>query len=63
MAADEHESFPQPPDTRIRVWRYMDLAKFLWCLQHEALFFARLDRLGDPFEGYYTRIHAEGEDA
>jgi len=41
----------------------MDLAKFLWCLQHEALFFARLDQLGDPFEGYYTRIHAEGEDA
>jgi hypothetical protein len=63
MAAGPHESFPQPLDTTIGVWRYMNLAKFVWCLQHQSLFFARLDQLGDPYEGYYTRIHSGGEDA
>jgi hypothetical protein len=37
------------PDTRL--WRYMDLAKFLYLLEERTLFFARADRLGDPFEG------------
>jgi hypothetical protein len=29
----------------------MDLAKFVWLLEHEALYFPRTDRLGDPHEG------------
>jgi hypothetical protein len=32
----------------------MSLTKLLWMLQRRALYFARSDRLGDPFEGYYT---------
>lgn len=57
MADTTHESFPQPSDPSIRVWRYMNLAKFVWTLQKNALFFARLDHLGDAYEGYYTKPH------
>jgi hypothetical protein len=41
----------------------MDLAKFVWVLQNKALHFTRVDHLGDPYEGHYTRIQAEGVDA
>lgn len=34
-----------------KLWRYMDLAKFMSLLEDKALFFARADKLGDPFEG------------
>jgi hypothetical protein len=37
----------------------MDLAKFLWMLQKNALFFARADQLGDPYEGHYTEPYVE----
>ena len=40
----------------------MDFAKFVWSLQKKALFFCRCDLLGDPYEGYYTKALAEGED-
>ncbi len=33
-----------------KLWRYMDLAKFLSLLEDRTLFFARSDKLGDPFE-------------
>ena len=46
----EHSSFEPPADRDVSVWRYMDLAKFLWMLQKNALFFARADQLGDPYE-------------
>lgn len=43
------------PDRRCapgqKLWRYMDLAKFLALLEDRALYFARADKLGDPFEG------------
>ena len=32
------------------LWRYMDLAKFIALLEDRALYFARADNLGDPFE-------------
>ncbi len=38
-------------DPNTKLWRYMDLAKFLNLLETESLFFARADKLGDPFEG------------
>lgn len=34
-----------------KLWRFMDFAKFVSLLEHRALFFARADKLGDPFEG------------
>ena len=33
-----------------KVWRYMDFSKFVWLLQNEALWLARSDLLGDPWE-------------
>ena len=33
----------------------MDITKLMWVLQNKALYFARADTLGDPFEGHYTR--------
>jgi hypothetical protein len=46
-----HQSFPQPRDAAIPVWRYLTLAKFISVLTEKALYFSRADLLGDPFEG------------
>lgn len=47
----EHPCFPQPQDGSIRVWRYLDLAKFVWLLENQKLYLSRLDLLNDPYEG------------
>lgn len=47
----EHPCFPQPGNTSVRVWRYLDLAKFIWLLENRKLYFPRLDLLSDPHEG------------
>ncbi len=50
-----HTYWMWEPDRRCepgqKLWRYMDLAKFLALLEDRALYFARADKLGDPFEG------------
>lgn len=38
-------------DPETEPWRYMDFAKFVALLEQRALYFARADSLGDPFEG------------
>jgi hypothetical protein len=43
------------PDERAKLWRYVDLARFVEMLESGALFFARADKLGDRFEGSTTR--------
>jgi hypothetical protein len=58
-----HPVFTQPVGENISVWRYMDLAKFIWMIQNKALFFSRSDLLGDPYEGHYTKLIASQEDA
>lgn len=50
----EHALF-DPPPTEATLWRYMDLSKFISLLEARALFFARADKLGDPFEGSYAK--------
>lgn len=50
----EHESFTPPEDKNVKIWRYMDITKFLALIESEALYFPRADKLGDPFEGSYT---------
>jgi len=57
-----HPVFKQPADNSISVWRYMDLSKFIWMIQSNALFFCRSDRMGDPFEGHYTKAIADQEE-
>jgi hypothetical protein len=55
MAADtKHPLFVQPPDTNAKVWRYMDFTNYIWTLECSALYFSRIDLLGDPFEGTTT---------
>lgn len=43
--------FHNPPPEDAILWRYMDFTKFVSLLEKRALFFARADKLGDPFEG------------
>ncbi len=43
--------FLQPTNADEKVWRYMDFSKFVSLLHTRGLFFTRLDRFADPFEG------------
>ena len=52
----EHPAFTSPPADAV-LWRYIDFTKFLSLLQEQALFFARADRLGDPFEGSFSKAN------
>jgi hypothetical protein len=42
-----------------KIWRYMDLTRFVLTLTHQTLFFPCLTQLDDPYEGYMPRSHAE----
>jgi len=44
----KHYDKPEPDD---KLWRYMDLAKFISLLSRKELFFASAVSLNDPFEG------------
>ena len=64
--------FHDPPPSDAILWRYMDFTKFVALLEMRALFFARSDKLNDPFEGSlpkrniearYTNLHPEFEEA
>jgi hypothetical protein len=50
-----HPAFPQPDDTSVLAWRYMDLAKLLSLILNRELYLRRLDLLPDKFEGTYPR--------
>ena len=49
-----HPVWEEPAPNTV-VWRYMTLGKFLSLLQNRALYFRRLDRLTDAFEGTLTK--------
>ncbi len=55
--AGSHEAFGFPENTDSKVWRYMDFTKFVAMLETNSLYFCRADRLGDPFEGSYSRAN------
>jgi len=46
-----HRVFSPPEDRGLTIWRYLDLPRLLNLVQHRALWFARGDQLGDPWEG------------
>jgi hypothetical protein len=52
---DEHQSFPQPDEGEMKVWRYMDLARLVAILSSRKLPFLRVDLFKDPFEGSVPR--------
>lgn len=47
----KHPAFPQPDDSSIVLWRYMNADKFEWLISYGRIFMASVDRLGDPLEG------------
>ena len=51
----KHDHLLSTPSPETVLWRYMDFAKFVALLEKRSLFFARADKLGDPFEGYLPR--------
>jgi hypothetical protein len=53
----EHPSFQKPDSPNQVIWRYMDFTKFVSMVDHSALFLARTDLLGDPFEGSTPRAN------
>ena len=55
--------FKSPDSSQVKLWRFMDLPKFLSILDKKALYFSRLDQLSefDPFEGYLPLQNIELE--
>ncbi len=51
MYVSDHPDIPDQPDATAKVWRYMDLGKYISMLDAKALHFARADRMADPWEG------------
>jgi len=51
----QHPCFPQPINTGVRVWKYMDLGKLISTISKKSLFLCRLDLLGDLHEGSITK--------
>ena len=55
----EHPVFEKPEKATAKIWRYMDFTKFASLLDKSALFFSRADKLGDPFEGSYSKFNIQ----
>jgi len=53
MFESDHESFVDQPAPSQRLWRYMDLARYLSMLGAGALHFSRADQMLDRWEGAY----------
>jgi hypothetical protein len=47
--------FEPPKDPNTKIWRYMNFTKFVEMLESSSLYFPRADRLGDPFEGSWSK--------
>ncbi len=50
--------FETPEDPNIRIWRYLDFTKFVSMLESNALWFCRVDLIGDPYEGSTPKAEA-----
>ncbi len=51
--------FEVPIDLDVLIWRYIDFPKFISMLEEKSLWFTRVDRLGDSFEGSTPRAEVE----
>ncbi|TDP60333.1 DUF2971 domain-containing protein [Flavobacterium dankookense] len=47
----EHSSFLKPKNPNQKIWRYVDFTKFIDLLNSESLYFTRVDKFEDIFEG------------
>jgi len=53
----EHSTFIQPENEDMKVWRYMDFTKFVSLIESYCLYFTRVDKFDDPFEGSWPKIN------
>ena len=53
---NDDKRFSAPPGDAV-LWRYISFTKFVSLLSRNALFFARADKLGDPFEGALSPVN------
>jgi hypothetical protein len=44
---------------QVKIWRYMDLAKYVSLLSSELLYFACPTEFHDPYEGFYPKSHTQ----
>jgi hypothetical protein len=51
MSVPDSPIFEPPDDVNVPIWRYMEFAKFVAMLEYSGVFFSRINRLGDPYEG------------
>ena len=58
-ANTSHPVLQQPSDPEVTIWRYMDFAKYVALLRSGTLYFARLDKMEDAFEGSLTKAEYE----
>lgn len=59
MPVEDHPEFIKPNNPNIKIWRYMDFAKYVSLLDTGALFFPRSDKLEDPYEGTVSSASLE----
>ena len=52
---DSGQTLFEKPDSKTKIWRYMDFTKFVYMLEKESLFFPNVDSFRDPYEGSYSR--------
>jgi len=61
MTREKYETFGSkrnPVNKQSKLWRYLNFEKFAWLIEKECLYHARLDLLGDQFEGSVTKQYA-----
>lgn len=46
-------------DPNTKIWRYMDLTKFLDLILNKSIYFRRVDKFEDPYEGYISSVYKE----
>jgi hypothetical protein len=56
-----HPAFEDPKDPSLKLWRYLDLSRFLSLLDSTCLYFCRASefRTNDPFEGSFPKLEYE----
>lgn len=59
----EHPTFKAPEKQEQFIWRYLDFTKFVDLLATEELYFTRVDKFDDKFEGSNTIPTVENRDA
>ena len=56
-----HSVFEPPPDNT-KIWRFINFQKFMSMITDSSLYFSRLDKLGDPFEGLYSKASIQSDE-